>query len=127
MSGPIVFVSHVRVKPSKVEAYRQLQHDIARVLHAEKPRTLVFVTYLSDDGSDMTAVHVFPDANSMDLPFEGSDKRSEAAYEYLVPAGWEIYGTASDAVLEEMRQAAAASGATLAVQPEYVAGFLRPT
>lgn len=127
MSEPIVFISHLRVKEGKLDAYRHLQRDAARRLQAEKPRTLVFLTYLNAEGTQMTAVHVFADAESMDLHFQGSEERSKTAYEVLEPEGWEIYGSPSDAALETMQQAAASSGVTLTVQAEHVAGFLRPT
>lgn len=127
MSEPIVFISHFRIKGGKLDAYKQLQRDVTKLLQAEKPRTLVFLTYLNEDGTQMSVVHVFADAESMDLHVEGSEERSRAAYEYLVPEGWEIYGTPSDHVAEMMRQAAASSGVTLRVQAEHVSGFLRPT
>jgi hypothetical protein len=117
----------LRVKAGKLEAYRQLQRDVARQLQAEKPRTLVFLIYLNQNGTQMTAVHVFADAESMDLHFQGSEERSRTAYEFLEPEGWEIYGTPSHTALETMRQAAASSRVTLTLQTEHVAGFLRPT
>jgi hypothetical protein len=70
---------------------------------------------------------VFADAESMDVHFEGAEERSAAAYEYLDPASWEIYGKPSKAVIEVMRHTAASAGVTLSVQPEYLAGFLRLT
>lgn len=126
MSEPIVFISHFRIKEGTLDAYRQLQREVVRMLEAEKPRTLVFLTYVDANGTRMTAVHVFADAESMDLHFEGAKDRSAAAYEFLVPEGWEIYGTPSEQAVEMMRDAAAASGVTLNVQAEHVAGFLRP-
>jgi hypothetical protein len=47
------------------------------------------------------------------------------ALEFLDPVGWEFYGKPSAAALESVRQAATASGATLTMEPRYVAGFLR--
>lgn len=125
MSEPIVFISHFLIKEGTLGAYRQLQHEVARMLEAEKPRTLAFLTYVDADGSCMTAVHIFADAESMDLHFEGAEERSAAAYEFLVPDGWEIYGTPSEQVIDMMRNAAEASGVTLKTQAEHVAGFLR--
>lgn len=125
MSEPIVFISHFRIKEGKLDAYRELQREVATMLEAEKPQTLVFLTYLDASGTRMTAVHVFADAESMDLHVAGAEERSAAAYEFLVPAGWDIYGTPSEQVVEMMRSAAAASGVTLNVQAEHVAGFLR--
>jgi hypothetical protein len=127
MSEPIVFISHFRIKEGKLDAYRQLQRDVAGQLKEDKPRTLVFLIYMNQDGTQMTAIHVFADAESMDLHVQGSEERSRAAYEFLVPDGWEIYGTPSDHVVEMMRQAAASSGVTLIVQAEHAAGFLRLT
>jgi hypothetical protein len=85
------------------------------------------LAYVTESGSQMTAVHVFADAESMDRHFEGSDERSKAAYEFLEPDGWEIYGRPSEDVVDSMRQAAATSGVMLTLQRDYVAGFLRPT
>lgn len=126
MSEPVVLVSHFRVTEGKLDAYKQLQAEVARQLEEEKPRTLVFLIYLSENGRQMTAVHVFGDAWSMDLHFEGSDERSKLAYEFLQPEGWEIYGPASDAAVETMRKAATAAGVPFIVDPVYSAGFLRP-
>jgi hypothetical protein len=122
---PIVFISHFRVKEGMLEPYKDLARKVTPLLQAEKPRTLAYLFYLSPSGSEATIVHVFPDAESMDLHAQGSEERSRVAFEFLVPLGWEIYGTPSNAVLAQMRQAASASGVTLTVQPDYFDGFLR--
>jgi hypothetical protein len=125
MSEPIVFISHFRVKEGKLEPYRQLQRDFERQLEEDRPRTLAYLAYVSADGTQMTAIHAFGDAEAMDLHFAGADERSRAAYEFLVPQGWEIYGRASRTAVESMRREAASAGVTLTIEPEYVAGFLR--
>ena len=127
MFEPIVFISHFKVKAGKAEEYKKLQHEIAEQLEVDKPRTLAFLSYLTDDLTQVTVMHVFGDAESMAVHFRGSDERSKAAYAFLQPHGWEIYGRPSEEVVESMRGAAAASGAALTLQPDYVAGFLRPT
>jgi len=125
MSEPIVFVSHFQIKEGKLDALKQLSREATRRLEAEKPRTLVFLSYLNDSGTHVSFVHVFADAESMDLHVEGSQERSRAAYENVDPEGWEIYGTPSNQVLEMMRQAATSAGVTLSVQPDHLGGFLR--
>lgn len=125
MSEPIFFISHFRVKEGGLAEMQQLLHDTTERLHAEKPRTLLFLSYADEDGGQISFLHAFADAESMDLHFEGSDERSAAAYRYVEPIGWEFYGRPSAAALETMRQAAAKAGATLTVRPEYQAGFLR--
>jgi hypothetical protein len=125
MVEPIVFISHFRVKEGKLDDLERLTGVVARNLEAEKPRTLVFLSYLNDDGTRVSFVHLFANAESMDAHVEGSDERSRAALEFMEPEGWEFYGTISDSALQTMRQAAASSGATLTVEPDYLAGFLR--
>ena len=125
MDHPIVFISHFTVKAGKLETLKLLAHDVAIRLEAEKPQTLAFLHYLDDKGTQVTFVHVFADAEAMDVHFRGAQERSRAAFEFVDPKGWEIYGLPSDAALGTMRKAATSAGVPLTIQPEYLAGFVR--
>jgi len=125
MSEPIVFISHFRVRAGKLDDLRRITEEVTRSLASEKPRTLMYLSYLDADGSNVTFVHAFADAVSMDLHVEGAAERSAAVYEFVEPGGWEIYGTPSDAALGMLRGAAEASGVMLRVQASYLDGFLR--
>jgi quinol monooxygenase YgiN len=125
MSDPIVFVSHFTIRDGKLEEYRRLQAEIAAAIEAEKPGTVVYVAHADPLGAEVTVTHVFPDAEAMDRHFDGSDERSRAASEVMLPAGWEIYGSPSGVALETIRQAAAASGVALRLAPDFVAGYVR--
>jgi len=125
MSEPIAFISHFWVKPGKREDVTRLFQDASKRLEADKPRTLVFLAYFNETGTQVSFLHAFADAESMDAHFEGSDERGRAAYEYVDPAGWEFYGRPSPHALETMRQAATSAGVTLSVEPDYLGGFLR--
>ena len=126
MSEPIVFISHFRIKEGRFDALKQRALDTADGLQLEKPRTILFLSYVDEDRSTISFLHAFADADAMDVHFEGAADRSKAALEFIEPVGWEFYGSPSAVALETMRQAATAAGATLTVQPEYLAGFLRP-
>jgi hypothetical protein len=126
MAEPIVFISRFRVKEGKLEGYRAFVRDAIPKLETEKPRTLVFLMYVTEDGRHLTVVHVFGDAESMDEHIVGGNERSRLASEFLEPEGWEIYGTASDSAVEMLRGAAFSAGVTLNVQPQKLGGFLRP-
>jgi quinol monooxygenase YgiN len=125
MTQPVVFISHFRVKEGKLDGFRQRSEGTTKSLEAEKPATVAFLTYLSEDGTQLSIVHVFPDAGSMDAHVEGAEERAAAAYEFVEPAGWEIYGRPSDGVLEMMRRSAASASVPLVHHPEHLAGFLR--
>jgi hypothetical protein len=125
MSGPIVFISHFRLKDGALDGVRAMMPNATRRIADEKPGTAAMAGYLNEDGTRLSIVHVFPDADAMDAHVEGSEQRSAAAYELIVPLAWEIYGPASDAVVEQMRREAAAAGASLSVERELTGGFLR--
>jgi hypothetical protein len=125
MSEPVVFISHFRVKEGKLDELKRLTGAVERSLREDKPRTAAWLVYLDGDGTKVTFVHCFPDADSMDLHFEGSDERSAAVFQFVQPDGFEIYGKPSDQALETMQQAAAGSGVPLVVRSEHLGGFLR--
>ena len=125
MPEPVCFLSHFRVKEGQVDSVRQMTSGATSRIQAEKPRTLLFLSYLDPDGGTVSFLHAFADAESMDSHIVGADARSRAASEYIEPLGWEVYGKPSSAALETLRQAADAAGVALARHPEYLAGFLR--
>lgn len=125
MDEPVFFLSRFRIKEGSLDLLRELARDVADNLRADKPRTVLFLSYIDPEGETISFLHAFADAEAMDLHFEGADERSSAAAEHVEPLGWEVYGKSSEAALETLRQAAAASGVTLAVYPDFAAGFLR--
>jgi quinol monooxygenase YgiN len=125
MHEPIVFISHFKVREGKLEGFEDLSRAAQSALEEEKPRTAAYLFYLNEDRSELTIVHLFPDADAMDVHFEGSDERAAAAYEFVEPAGWEIYGRPNTGALGMMREAAARSNVGLVFQPQSLGGFLR--
>jgi hypothetical protein len=125
MTEPIVFISHLRVKEGKLEDLLAASRPRATLLHAAKPRTVVFLGYLSEDRTQVSFVHIFPDADAFDLHNEGAAARTSAAYQLIEPDGWEVYGSPSAAALAMLEREAAQAGVTLTVQPGFIAGFLR--
>ena len=127
MPEPIIFISHFRIKEGSREAYEKLAREVTPKLEAEKPATLVFLSYENPIGNRLTIVHAFADADGMDRHFQGAAERGAAAMEFLEPAGWDIYGEPNPAVLEQMGQLAARANVPLTVESRYVGGFLRAT
>lgn len=125
MPEPIVFISHFRVKEGKLEGFRRFLRDGAPFIEAQKPRTAGFLAYVNEQAGRVAIVHVFPDAEAMTRHFEGADERSTAAYEFITPDGFEIYGKPSADVVGTLRTGAASAGVTVSVMSAYAAGFLR--
>ena len=83
MSEPIVFISHSTVKDGKLEDLKDFLRAGATVLEDEKPGTVAFLAYANEEGSQLSIVHVFPDADAMDLHLQGVDERAGAADEFI--------------------------------------------
>ena len=125
MAEPIVFISRFGVKEGVLEDLRSLTTEVVASLRASKPRTVLYLAYVDEQGTEVSFLHAFPDAEAMDLHFEGVDERAAAAYRYIEPRGWEVYGRASEGGLATLQQAAVAAGVPLTVRPELLEGFLR--
>jgi hypothetical protein len=125
MSEPVVFISHFGIKEGTLADLKRLSEEVIEQLREEKPRTVLYLAYLDEEGTEVSFLHAFPDAESMDLHFEGVDERVKAAYQYIEPRGWVIYGRPSEAAMESMRQAASGAGVPLTVYPDQLVGFLR--
>jgi hypothetical protein len=125
MAGPIVFISHHRIKQGKLETLTALVREIWASMEEEKPRTLLNLAYLNEDETEIAFLHAFADIEAMQMHWQGADDRTEQAYQYIEPIGFEIYGDAGDQIVEGMRSEAAAAGATLTLVPEFETGFLR--
>lgn len=121
---PVAFISHFRIKEGKADAARAAFASVATQLGASRPRTAAFLAFLDDGGSRLSIVHVFPDAEAMDLHVEGAGERSKAAYEFFEPAGWEVYGTPSAAALAMIEDQAAEGGVSVRIEPESIGGFI---
>ena len=126
MPGPIVFISHNTVKAGMLEGFRNAFGQVAQALGAEKPGTVVFLAFAADDGSEVSVVHVFPDADAMGQHLQGVQERTGMAVEFIQTKGYEIYGAPSEPILEEMRRSADEEGVPLHVQSDHVGGYLRP-
>jgi len=124
MPEPIVFISHNVVKEGKLDAFRNLYQESALRLQEQKPATLAFLAYLSEDGGEVSIVQVFPDADAMDLQIQGADERSKRTYEFIQPKSIEIFGTPNERVLEKIKQIAG-SGVMLSIRNNHLGGFLR--
>jgi quinol monooxygenase YgiN len=122
MFGPIVFISHSKVKEGKLEALQEFSREMFPVIQAEKPETVLQYGYVNEEGTDAHFVHVFPDADAMDAHMIGAAERTGKATEFIETYQFEIYGAPSAETLSMLRQA---PGVDVAVRPVGLGGYIR--
>ena len=125
MSEPVFFISHFAIKEGALEDLKARSGEVIQRLREEKPRTVLFLSYLDEEGGRISFLHAFPDADALDEHFAGADERAAAVYEFIEPQGWEFYGRASEQALAGMRATAERFGVPVVVEPRFNGGFLR--
>jgi hypothetical protein len=126
MTEPIVFISRWRIRNGARADLEAMYANAVGFIGSTKPRTALFAAYVSEDGNELRIVHAFPDARAMDEHFAGSMERGASAEDIIELVGFEVYGTASPAALDQLRrEAATASGGWLTVLPASIGGYLR--
>jgi hypothetical protein len=124
MSEPIIFISNQRVKEGKLEEYKLYYRQVAEQAKANKPGTVAHLAYLNEEGSELSIIHIFPDAEAMELHMKGVDELAKKAYEYVEILGFEIYGKSAETVLERMMQIVG-SQIALNIKPQLIGGYIR--
>ena len=124
MSEPIIFISHQRVKEGKLEEYKLYYRQVAEQAKANKPGTVAHLAYHNEEGSELSIIHIFPDAEAMELHMKGVDELAKKAYEYVEILSFEIYGKPAETVLERMMQIVG-SNISLNIKPQLIGGYIR--
>ena len=124
MSGPIVFISHQRVKPGRFQEFATFFSEGSKAIEADKPGTIVFLAFADADREETRIVHVFPDAEAMDQHLRGADERSAEAYQFLEPLEIDVYGSPSPGAVAEI-EALAGRGVDVTLMTEFIGGYVR--
>lgn len=124
MGDPIVFISNQRVKEDKLSQYAEYYREVAEFTERTKPRTVAHLAYASEDGTTLSIVHVFPDAESLAAHMHGVEDLANKAYEFMEITSFEIYGNPGEAVLANMKSIAG-SGIAVIIKPQAIGGYIR--
>jgi quinol monooxygenase YgiN len=124
MSGPLIFVSHSRVKPGKLETYRAHCTAAVELVESEEPQMIGFHLYASENGSEVSTVMVHPDAESLDTHLKLFVERlADGVMDVVDSYEVDVYGKPSDSALQAL---GTEPGLRIRVLPVHQAGFLRP-
>lgn len=124
MTGPLIFVSHSRVKPGQLDVYRQHCRAAIEMVESEEPQMIGFSLFESEDGTEVSGVQVHPDADSLDTHLKLFRERlAEGVFDAVETDEISLFGNPSAAALDFLGHI---PGIRLRVQPLHYGGFLRP-
>jgi hypothetical protein len=72
MSGPIVFVGTYRIPEGKLEEWKQGNREMTEFVEVNEPRVIAMHTYINEDGTEATTMHIHPDSESLEFHMEVS-------------------------------------------------------
>lgn len=125
MPGSIVIVDTSRISPGRLGDVKAAMTELAGFVDANEPRTALYQVHLDEPGEHVTVLQAHPDAASAEFHMTVAAAAFAPFADLLVLQRIDVYGSPSDALLEQLRRKAHLLGdAPLAVHPMH-AGFSR--
>lgn len=125
MSEPLVYVDTSDVRDGALGELEGAIEELARFVEVNVPEVLAYNVYLSDDGSEMTVVHVHADATSLDRHLEVGGPVFRKFARLLTLRSIHVYGEPSAKATELLRDKARALGSGEVFIHRRQAGFSR--
>jgi hypothetical protein len=116
MSKLLVSIDVSRIHQGGLYELKRAMKRLVEFVDANETQPLLYGVYFNDDSTEMTVLQVHPDSASMEFHMEVGGPEFKGLSELLTLLRIDIYGKASDRLLDQMRQKAKLLGnATLSV------------
>jgi hypothetical protein len=124
VSVPLVYVDCSDVRAGALIDLKAAIEDLARFVEANEPDLIAYSVYFSEDGKQISVVHVHRDSASLDLHLDVAGPKFARFAELLTLRSITVYGTPSARALAQLHEKADLLGGDLRVEPAH-AGFAR--
>jgi hypothetical protein len=105
VAGSLIYVGTHAITPGKLEVAKGASRELGAFLEVNHPRMLHFEIYIDDDANEITVLQIHPDEDSVLLHLKLAGQQIAKAYEFLeATTRIDIYGTPSDALVDQIRQ-----------------------
>ena len=131
MSEPVAYVSTYRIKEGRFGDYERFYEQLVRAVEANEPRVAAFLAFADPEGTEMTFVHVFPDARALDHHMVVLAEQMgllpddlKAVFEVMEPIRIDVYGQPGGEAAA-LDHGMMDSGVPFTSKPRYLGGFTR--
>jgi hypothetical protein len=125
MSQPVIYVDRSKVRAGALAQLKTAIEELADFVHEHEPRLISYSVYFSEDGSEMTVVHVHVDAASLDHHLDVVGPRLEHFADLLELSSIHVYGQPSVRALAQLQDKLRTLGAGEVTVHAPHAGFRR--
>ena len=125
MDGPLVYVDHAEIRPSKAGVLREAIAELAAFVEANEEQLLSYAAFIDPDERHLTVIHIHRDAASLERHAAVAGPMFPRFVDLVRLVRIDLYGSPSEASVAALREKAdLLGGAVVEVHP-LAAGFLR--
>jgi hypothetical protein len=124
MSRLLVYVDTSGVREGRLEELKDAIAELAGFVDSHEPQILAYSAYLSEDGSEMTVIHVHADAASLEHHMDVAGPAFGKFADLVTLRAIRIYGDPGEQALSKLRDKARLLGGSVTVHDAH-AGFGR--
>jgi len=125
MSSPILVVDSSEIREGKLDEVKAAVEDLVAFVEANEAEPLAYGIYFDEAGTPMTVAQIHPRSASLERHLTVAGPVFRRLADLLTLARVDIYGSPSDAALEQMRSKAQLLGNAPVVVHELHSGFSR--
>jgi quinol monooxygenase YgiN len=125
ISGLLIYVDTSDVREGAVEELKRAIKDLVEFIDANEPQIVAYSVYLSDDGREMTVVHVHADAASLEYHLDVAGPAFRKLADLITLASIRVYGEPSERALMQLHDKARLLGRDDVAVHALEAGFSR--
>jgi hypothetical protein len=125
MSQPLVYVDCSEVREGALEQLKDAIRELADFIEENEPQLISYIVYFSEDGRQMTVMHVHADSASLDYHMDVAGPRFGRFADLVTLSSIHIYGEPSDKALGQLRDKLGLLGSGDVIVNRPHAGFNR--
>jgi quinol monooxygenase YgiN len=125
MSRPLVYVDTSEVRDGALEELRGAIDELVEFVEANEPQLIAYSVYLSDDGRQVTVVHVHTDSASLEYHMEVAGPAFRRFADLITLSSIRVYGEPSEKAVSQLHEKARLLGCSDVTVHALHAGFGR--
>jgi hypothetical protein len=102
----LVYVDNSAVREGALEELKRAVEELVDFVEANVPRLIAYNVYFSDDGRQMTVVHIHPDSASLENHMEAGGPAFRRFADLLTLSSIRVYGEPSEKVMRQLQDKA---------------------
>lgn len=103
MSQPLAYVDTSEVRDGALEELKGAIRELAEFVEENEPRLISYNVYFSEDGTQMTVIHMHADPASLDYHMDAAGPRFGRFADLLTLRSIHIYGEPSEEAVGQLR------------------------